>query len=140
MRHIKRYLIILTVVLMLTGCGTLNDSELYFSFSSSEPRDSSEQKPVCFNDNFDKLTLNAEIKVDTGSVLIKVIAPGDEVIWSSTYDKDIITDIVLEDIYANADYKIVIETTQTKKASVKITSDEKLSKDKEKRNHQCQSK
>lgn len=128
-----RYSIIFVFItaLLFSGCAG-KSTNLVFSFNTSTPYDSQEEKTIYFNEAHDKITLDAELEINEGSVSVYVYDSNNEAVWSGTYDESGNFQIELTNITANEEYKLEIRTNQTKKAALNISSWEKLVKSKDK--------
>ncbi|MDD2993006.1 MAG: hypothetical protein PHG73_05610 [Pygmaiobacter sp.] len=103
-------------------------TKISFSFDTSTAANSSDEKTIYIHDDMDQLKLNAELKIDSGDATIQVLnTANNEVVWDGNYKEDSNFEIELSDIKANSAYLLKIETTQSKKVSLIITSDVKLS-------------
>lgn len=116
------------VVLSTVGCGKNSSSTiLEFSFSTSEAADSSDEKVLYFNENKDRVVMNAQLEIDSGSATLQITdTTSDEIVWSNTYDKNDTFDIELEDIVSGSEYKFTIQTDQSKKVHLIVTSTDNL--------------
>lgn len=128
-----RYSIIFVLItaLLFSGCAG-KSTNLVFSFNTSTPYDSQEEKTIYFNESHDKITLDAELEINEGSVSVYVYDSNNEAVWSGTYDESGNFQIELKNITADEEYKLEIQTDQTKKAELNISSWEKLIKSKDK--------
>lgn len=122
------------VALLFSGCAG-KSTNLVFSFNTSTPYDSQEEKTIYFNEAHDKITLDAELEINEGSVSVYVYDSNNEAVWSGTYDESVNFQIELKNITADEEYKLEIQTNQTKKAALNISSWEKLVKSKDKPIH-----
>lgn len=126
------FLFLFIAIFSLSACN-VNGTKMEFSFNTSSLSNSSDKKSIYVNSDMDKLELNADLKIDSGDAIIQVLnASNDEVIWNNSYQEDSKFKIVLNDIKADNEYLLIIETTQSKKVNLIITSDNKLVRDKEK--------
>lgn len=127
---------IMSCIMMFSfmGCNmNKSTTALAFLFHTSKLADSSDEKVIYFNDSYEKLNLDAKLKIDAGSILVEIISPeNNEIVWSNTYEEDSEFKIELENIIANSEYKIRVQTKQSKNISLEINSSVKLVKDKEK--------
>lgn len=119
------------VALLFSGCAG-KSTNLVFAFNTSTPYDSQEEKTIYFNEAHDKITLDAELEINEGSVSVYVYDSDNEAVWSGTYDESGNFQIELKNITADEEYKLEIQTNQTKKAALNISSWEKLVKSKDK--------
>lgn len=119
------------VALLFSGCAG-KSTNLVFSFNTITPYDSQEEKTIYFNKAHDKITLDAELEINEGSVSVYVYDSDNEAVWSGTYDESGNFQIELKNITADEEYKLEIQTNQTKKAALNISSWEKLVKSKDK--------
>ena len=125
-------LFLFIVILTLSSC-TANGTKMEFSFNTGSPSNSIDVKTIYINNDMDKLVLNAELKIDSGDAIVKILSVFDnEVIWNGSYQEDSNFIIELLDLEENSEYLLKVETTQSKKVSLIVTSDDKLVKDKEK--------
>lgn len=124
-------IIVFIVALLFSGCAG-KSTNLVFSFNTSTPYDSQEEKTIYFNEAHDKITLDAKLEIDEGSVSVYVYDSNNEAVWSSTYEESGNFQIELTNIAADEEYKLEIQTNQTKKAALNISSWEKLVKIKDK--------
>ena len=133
---ISAVLLLLIALFSLSACNTnsiVSETKISFSFDTSAAANSSDEKTIYVNDDMDQLKLNAELKMDSGNATIQVLNTAtNEVVWSGNYKEDSNFEIELSDIKANSAYLLKIETTQSKKVSLIITSDVKLIETKEK--------
>lgn len=125
------FVFVLITALLFTGCAA-KSTNLVFSFNTSTPYDSQEEKTIYFNETHDKITLDAELEINEGSVSVYVYDSNNEAVWSGTYDESGNFRIELTNITADEEYKLEIQTDQTKKAELNISSWEKLVKSKDK--------
>lgn len=139
--HSKRYKGILLAFLLMTtlflfGCtlhGMVSSTNMVFSFDTSVPANSYDEKTLYVRNHLDTLTLDATLTIDSGSVSIQVVRTSDgEIVWSNNYDKNSSFSIELSNVPANSEYSLQIQATQSKKTHLSITSGEKLIQDKEK--------
>ncbi len=132
---ISAVLLLLIALFSLSACNTnsiVSETKISFSFDTSAAANSSDEKTIYVNDDMDQLKLNAELKMDSGNATIQVLNTAtNEVVWSGNYKEDSNFEIELSDIKANSAYLLKIETTQSKKVSLIITSDVKLVETKE---------
>lgn len=119
------------VALLFSGCAG-KSTNLVFSFNTSTPYDSQEEKAIYFNEAHDKITLDAKLEISEGSVSVYVYDSNNEAVWSGTYDESGNYQIELKNITADEEYRLEIQTNQTKKAELNISSWEKLVKSKDK--------
>lgn len=130
-RKLLGILMLLVTVFAFTACSAV--CEMKFSFNTSMPSNSNDEKTIYINDDMDKLELHADLKVDSGEVTIQVLDTSDEeIIWNGSYNEDSIFKIELLALKANSEYLLKIEAVQSKNVKLIITSDNKLVKDKEK--------
>ena len=133
---ISAFLLLLIAMFSLSACNansTVSETTISFSFDTSAVANFSDEKTIYINDDLDKLRLNAELKMDSGDATIQVLKTAtNEVVWSGSSKEDSSFEIELSDIKANSAYLLKIETTQSKKVSLVITSDVKLIETKEK--------
>lgn len=127
------YVIVFTFVtiLLFIGCNG-KSTNIAFSFNTSTPYNSSGEKTIRFNEDFESVTLKTDIQIDTGYLLIQVCDSDNNVVFSEKYTSNGQYDINLKNITANNDYIIKVQTEQTKKVEMEISSSIKLVKDKEK--------
>lgn len=132
---ISAVLLLLIALFSLSACNTnsiVSETKISFSFDTSAAANSSDEKTIYVNDDMDQLKLNAELKMDSGDATIQVLNTAtNEVVWSGNYKEASNFEIELSDIKANSAYLLKIETTQSKKVSLIITSDVKLVETKE---------
>lgn len=119
------------IAMLFSGCADKSTS-LVFSFNTSIPADSREEKTIYFNEAHDKITLDANLKIDTGSVSVFVYNSNGESVLDSTYEQSGDYQIELKSISADEEYTLAIQTEQTKKVTLNISSLEKLVKSKDK--------
>ena len=128
---ISAVLLLLIALFSLSACNTnsiVSETKISFSFDTSTAANSSDEKKIYIHDDMDQLKLNAELKIDSGDATIQVLnTANNEVVWDGNYKEDSNFEIELSDIKANSAYLLKIETTQSKKVSLIITSDVKLS-------------
>lgn len=125
-------LFLLIIISPLSACN-VNGTKIEFSFNTSSPSNSSNEKTIYIKNDMDKLELNFELKIDSGNAIIQVLnASNNEVLWNNSYQEDSKFKIELNDIKADSEYLFKIETTQSKKVKLIITSNSKLVRDKEK--------
>lgn len=118
-------------VFIFTGCNSTS-TDMSFSFNTSTPSDSSDKKTICFNEDYKSVTLNTNLQIDSGSLTMQVCDSNDDVIFSDKYEKSGNYDINLENVSADKDYIIKVQTEQSKNVKLNISSSVKLVKDKEK--------
>ena len=118
-------------VFMFRGCNSTS-TDMSFSFNTSTPSDSSDKKTICFNEDYKSVTLNTNLQIDSGSLTMQVCDSNDDVIFSDKYEKSGNYDINLENVSADKDYIIKVQTEQSKNVKLNISSSVKLVKDKEK--------
>ena len=132
---ISAVLLLLIALFSLSACNTnsiVSETKISFSFDTSAAANSSDEKKIYIHDDMDQLKLNAELKIDSGDATIQVLnTANNEVVWDGNYKEDSNFEIELSDIKANSAYLLKIETTQSKKVSLIITSDVKLVETKE---------
>lgn len=130
--RISTFLFLLIAILSLTACNA-KSTIMEFSFNTSTPSNSSDEKIIYINNDMDKLELSVELKIDSGDATVEVLSiSNDEVVWSDTYQEDSNFIIELYDVKANSEYLLKVETIQSKKVNLTITSDNNLIKDNEK--------
>jgi len=125
----KKHVSFIAVLLLLTltACGTYSVSKLDFSFKTSIPTDSYDEKSIFLNENIDKLKLDVELRIDSGNAAVSIINMKDkEVIWSGNYVENTNFQIELENLKAGDSYLIAVQTAKTKDVKISITSDTKL--------------
>lgn len=126
-------LLLFLIILSLTACSSGSGTRMEFSFNTKTPADSYDEKFIYTNEDMDLLILNAELKIDTGEVTIQVQEiSNDEIVWSENFNKDTSFSIELTDIKADSEYLINIQSTQSQKVNLVITSNYKLVQNKEK--------
>lgn len=134
--RISAVLLLLIALFSLSACNTnsiVSETKISFSFDTSTAANSSDEKKIYIHDDMDQLKLNAELKIDSGDATIQLLnTANNEVVWDGNYKEDSNFEIELSDIKANSAYLLKIETTQSKKVSLIITSDVKLVETKEK--------
>lgn len=121
---------IATAVIFISCNSTSTD--MSFSFNTSTPADSSDKKAICFNEDYKSVTLNTNLQIDSGSLMIQVCDSSDDINFSDKYEKSGNYDINLENVSADKDYIIKVQTEQSKNVKLNIFSSVKLVKDKEK--------
>lgn len=119
------------IALLFSGC-TGKSTNFVFSFNTSIPADLQEEKTIYFNEAHDRITLDANLEIDTGNVSVFVYNSNGELVWNSTYAQSGDYQIELKSISADEEYMLAIQTEQTKKISLNISSLEKLVKSKDK--------
>ena len=133
--RISAVLLLLIALFSLSACNTnsiVSETKISFSFDTSTAANSSDEKKIYIHDDMDQLKLNAELKIDSGDATIQLLnTANNEVVWDGNYKEDSNFEIELSDIKANSAYLLKIETTQSKKVSLIITSDVKLVETKE---------
>ena len=123
-------LVFMSMTIMMTGCSDSDDTQMKFSFKSSEPTDSYDERQISIGENIEKLAIDMSLKVDSGSVKIEVIRKSDDSnIWSGTYREDTDFQIILEKVDAGSEYYLIVSTEQTENATITVNSETKLIKD-----------
>ncbi|MCL2575329.1 MAG: DUF4624 family lipoprotein [Defluviitaleaceae bacterium] len=126
-------LLLLIAMISLGACSQSYPTFMSFSFSTSAPADSVREKIIYINSNIDSLRLNAKLQMDFGTVYIQILSIDDEeVIWSNSYEDDSSFIIELSNLEANSEYLIRIDTIQSQRVQLSITSDSKLVEAREK--------
>ena len=129
MKYITAFVFI--IALLFSGCAG-KSTNFVFSFNTSIPSDSREEKTIYFNEAHDKIKLDANFEIDTGSVSVFVYNSNGESVWDSTYKQSGDYQIELKSISADEEYTLAIQTEKTKKVTLNISSLEKLVKNKDK--------
>lgn len=129
--RISAILVLLMAMFSVSACNA-SGTKIEFTFNTSSPANSSDEKIIYLNNDIDKLVLNAALKIDSGDAIVQVLSADDELLWSGNYQKDSDFIIELNDVKANNEYLLKIETTQSKEASLIVTSNKILVKEKEK--------
>lgn len=129
----KIFAVIFTIAtaVIFTSCNSTS-TDMSFSFNTSTPSDSSDKKTICFNEDYKSVTLNTNLQIDSGSLMIQVCDSNGDIIFSDKYEKSGNYDINLENVSADKDYIIKVQTEQSKNVKLNIFSSVKLVKDKEK--------
>ena len=123
---------LLGVLFLLSACGKENTAAatlLEFKLTNQTGQTEREEVIHC-SEAMDALTLDAQIKLESGSVTI-TISPesGGEPVWNKTYTQGGDDTITLADVKADSQYSITVTANETKSTQVRITSDVKLVKD-----------
>lgn len=128
-----KYIIVFVfiIALLFSSCAG-KSTNFVFSFNTSIPSDLQEEKTIYFNETHDKITLDTNFEIDTGSVSVFVYNSNGESVWDSTYEQSGDYQIELKSISAGEEYTLAIQTEQTKKVTLNISSLEKLVKRKDK--------
>lgn len=135
MRNIAKILLTFALIATLTSCvfDPLSNTEMTFSFDTSEEVDSYKEKYIYINDALDKMVLDAELKIDSGEAVVTVRDnASEENVWENTYTADADFTIELFDLKEDSRYIICVQTTQCKSFGLKIKTSESLVKEKEK--------
>lgn len=119
------------ITLFFSGCAG-KSTNLVFSFNTSIPSDFQEEKTVYFNEAHDKIILDANLEIDAGSVSVYIYNSSGEAVWDDTYAQSGDYRIELNSISEDEEYTLAIQTEQTKKVTLNISSLEKLVKSKDK--------
>lgn len=133
MKHIS-ILVLFVLALLFTGCGDKN-TNIAFSFDTSEPQDSVDKKVIYFNEDYDNVVLNAKLQMDSGKVLMEITGPNDRTVWEASFEESGKYRIELSGVAADEEYILNLRTEQTKKMTLNISSSVKLVMDKEKPMH-----
>lgn len=128
--QIIKVLLVTSFLFLLTGCGK-ESTTLAFSFHTSSPYDSSEEKVIYFNENYEHVVLNVCLQIDTGSATLQITDLHNQVIWNNTYEKDKNCKIELNSVIANEQYILSVQTEQAQNVNIQISSSVKLVQDKE---------
>lgn len=126
--------LVIITALLNNACG-LNNAGTYieFLFSTGIPSNSIGEKYLYINDDMEKLELNAELKIISGEAEIKIFNLQDnEIAWSAKYSEDSVFTIELRNMKKDCEYVIKIETVQSIKTELIISSETGLVKDIEK--------
>ena len=122
-------LLLIVSICCLCGCKSYY-TILEFTYTNS---DTTSEKSIYFNEDYESLTLNAKIEVENGIANMQIMDKQNNVaIWEKSTDKAEEFVIELSNIKANTEYIFSIEIKQTKYLHLLITSTEKLIKNKEK--------
>lgn len=126
-------LVMVLLLLLLASCSTASSTtDMKFSYSTSNPADSSDTKSLYFNEDMALVELQADLKIDSGSAIVTIANPDGRETKSELYTKDAQFSISLTDIKADTECQLTFETVQTKNATLTITSDVKMVKNPEK--------
>lgn len=131
----KTYLILIIMcVCMLTACQNKRlGTSLEFSFNANEKSSEYDEKTIYIDESKDKVELDTTLVMDSGQVSIQVVSTNDgTVIWENLYEQSGAFSIVLNDLEDDSEYVIKIQTVNTEKASITMTSADDLVKDKDK--------
>lgn len=140
MRIIHKILILsmlLTLAFSCSGCGqnAASGTSMEFSFNTSAPADSTDEKTIYICKDMEKLELNAKLTVDSGNVTVQVLdISSNETVWNHSYNENTNFKIELTDLKADNEYLLKLTIVQSKKVNLAITTEEKLVKDKDKPN------
>lgn len=128
--RVIKVLLLTSFLFLLTGCEK-ESTTLAFSFHTSSPYDSSEEKVIYFNENYEHVVLDVSLQIDTGSATLQVTDLHNQVIWNNTYEKDKNCKIELNSVIANEQYILSVQTEQAQNVNIQISSSVKLVQDKE---------
>ncbi len=120
-------------ICMLTACGNKYlGTRLEFTLEASEPSNEYKENTIYITDDTRNVTLHASLDMDCGSIAIQVIHAEDgAVVWENSYEQSGDFDIVLEHLTADQEYLVCIQTTDTIKVHMVLTSPDNLVMDKE---------
>lgn len=114
----------------LSACSDKGETVLELTYRNST---CSEEKSLYFNEDYERIILNAKIEVEDGLAKMQILdKEKNKVIWEETTDKTGDFDIELKDVVADTEYYFHIEVEQTEYMHLLITSPIKLVKNKEK--------
>lgn len=122
-----------TMLISLSACSsnTSSDTSMVFSFSTSTPATSNDEKIIYINNDIEKLILDCKLKVDSGDVIVQIVnATNEEVVWEDSYSKDADFKIEMSDLKEKSEFLLKIHANQSKEVTLTITSDTKLVEDK----------
>lgn len=131
-------LLIVMCVCIFTACrkvdlGTELGTAIEFSFSSDEPTSEYVKKTIYLDDSREKIELDTSLIMDSGKVSMQVVSVNDEtVIWENSYEQSADFSIVLNDLVADSEYDIKVQTINTQNVNITMTSTDDLVKEKEK--------
>lgn len=128
MKRLMAFFSLLIAVLLLTACSVKNTC-MEFSFNSSTPYDTEDEKAFCFNNDYETATLNANLQIDSGNLLINIFDTNNEIVFSNTYETSGDYEIKIENVTAKDEYTLKVTAEQTKNITLKITSPLKLIND-----------
>lgn len=121
------FTLLIAVICSLCGC-TTKSTVLEFTYSNSK---FAYEKSLYFNEDRDTVTLNANIEIDEGTVVMQIIdKQNNRTVWEKTTDTGEAFDIELSNVVAESEYVFSIESEQIKYMHLTVTSSEKLIKDK----------
>lgn len=133
-RHgITRHIFLLVCICMLTACQkNYTGTKFEFLFNTSEAANAYDEKTIYIEKGQEKIKLNASLDLECGEAVIQIVSADNTVIWENSYSQSGDFSIELNDLEIDSEYVIRIQTTDTKKVSLVITSEMDLAKDKEK--------
>ncbi len=109
------------------------ETKLEFSFNASEVSSEYDEKTIYIDENQEKVQLDTSLDMDCGEVMIQIVSVEDKVVvWENTYVESNDFAIELNALKANSEYTIKIQTSNTKKVDITMTSTQDLVKDKDK--------
>ena len=120
-------------ICMLAACGNkYSGTRLEFTFETNEPSNEYKENTIYITEDTKSVILHTSLDMDCGSIAIQVICVEDEsVVWENSYEQSGNFDIVLDHLIADQEYLVCIQTTDTKKVHMVLTSPDNLVKDKE---------
>lgn len=134
-KSLKKMLVLMNcfVVFILSACGSIkgttysHSSKIVISNTDSKPKDSLNEKTIYFDQDMEKVELDAKLKVKGGEVKIDLIdSSSGESVWSEEYTKGSQFTIELDHVKAGSEYLLQVQATQTKKVVLEISSDMSL--------------
>ena len=112
-------------------------SSFEFRSNTSEKESSYHEKTIYINEDREKIELATSLDLDCGEVSIQIVsAEDDAVVWENSYKQSNDFSIDLKDLKADSEYIIKVQSIDTRKFHLSITSPECLVKDIEKPNKQ----
>ena len=119
-------------IYMLAACGNKYlGTRLEFTFEASEPSSEYKENTIYITEDTENVILHTSLDMDCGSIAIQVICVEEgSVVWENSYKQSGDFDIILEHLIADQEYLVCIQTTDTTKVHMVLTSPDNLVKDK----------
>lgn len=126
--------LLLGILFFMSACSNdLSDTKIEFSFNTNISSNSEKSKSIFVNEDMDILELNAELEVDSGDVTVQVAdLQNEKIIWDESFNTNKIFIIELVDLKKDTEYSLTIFAQQSKKVKLTISTEYKVTKDKEK--------
>lgn len=122
-------------VIMCCACSS-QPTTIRFAYASSEPLDYARAKIFHTSEAMDELVFNMDLSVDVGTVNIRIMdANANELVWKVDYTESGNYQIELFDLPADNEYKIQVVATGIENLMLLLTTDAKLTEDKDVLNH-----